>query len=291
MKLEELFERDALQPWGEGAKLPWNDPAFSARMLREHLSQQHDRASRRIERHVDWIHRTVLHGVPGRVLDLGCGPGLYTARLASRGHDCVGIDFAPASIARARSEAERQGHPCEYRLQDLRDGDFGSGFQAVLFLSGEPNTFPPPELRSLLVGAYRALAPEGALVLEVHTDTFVRELGEESPGWFTSAHGLFSDEPHLCLPESTWHPVQRATTERYFVIDIATGEIRTHASTTQAYSSSEYASLLQESGFDRFERHPSPDASAPHREGLVVFVARRETVRTPSHPPLKGVRR
>ena len=44
-----------------------------------------------------------------RVLDLGCGPGLYTTRLAKLGHTCVGIDFSPASIAYAKAEAEHYG--------------------------------------------------------------------------------------------------------------------------------------------------------------------------------------
>lgn len=33
-------------------------------------------------------------GNPTRILDLGCGPGLYTSRLARLGHCCVGIDFS-----------------------------------------------------------------------------------------------------------------------------------------------------------------------------------------------------
>ena len=33
-------------PWAEGDNIPWHDPEFSQRMLREHLSQAHDAASR-----------------------------------------------------------------------------------------------------------------------------------------------------------------------------------------------------------------------------------------------------
>ena len=50
-------------PWAEGDNIPWSEPSFSERMLREHLSQDHDLASRRIEnvnRHVAWIHDAVL---------------------------------------------------------------------------------------------------------------------------------------------------------------------------------------------------------------------------------------
>ena len=76
-------------PWHEGDNIPWDDPAFSVRMLREHLAQSHDAASRRaitINRQVDWLHRGVLDARPVAILDLGCGPGLYTSRLARLGH-------------------------------------------------------------------------------------------------------------------------------------------------------------------------------------------------------------
>ena len=33
-------------PWAYGGNLPWDDPAFSERMLREHLDQTHGAASR-----------------------------------------------------------------------------------------------------------------------------------------------------------------------------------------------------------------------------------------------------
>ena len=106
LKLLDIIHRqDHPKPWAEGEKIPWNDPEFSKRMLREHLSQEHDAASRRfeiIDKHVSWIHNHILNGNPTRILDLGCGPGLYTNRLARLGHQCVGIDFSPASIAYAR---------------------------------------------------------------------------------------------------------------------------------------------------------------------------------------------
>ena len=40
------------------SKIPWDEPAFSQRMLANHLSQDHDWASRRqeiIEQQVEWI--------------------------------------------------------------------------------------------------------------------------------------------------------------------------------------------------------------------------------------------
>ena len=104
-------------------------------MLREHLSQEHDAASRRfaeIDRHVAWIHQSVLARQPTRVLDLGCGPGLYTSRLARLGHTCTGIDFAPASTAYATEEARTGRLPCWYIQGDIRTVDCGTGYGIVM---------------------------------------------------------------------------------------------------------------------------------------------------------------
>ncbi|MBM3139805.1 MAG: class I SAM-dependent methyltransferase [Chloroflexi bacterium] len=113
MRLDDVV-RAARPPLAEAGprKIPWDDPAFSARMLREHLTQDHDGASRRaasIDAHARWLHDEVLRERASRVLDLGCGPGLYTARLAALGHDCTGVDFSPASIEHARAQAAGAG--------------------------------------------------------------------------------------------------------------------------------------------------------------------------------------
>ena len=89
MKLSDFDATKQVSPWPGGGKIPWHEPGFSKRMLLEHLSQEHDRAIRRLEtidKHVSWINNHVLGATAARVLDLGCGPGFYTARLARLGH-------------------------------------------------------------------------------------------------------------------------------------------------------------------------------------------------------------
>ena len=68
--LDIVNRRSEPDPWAEGDNIPWDDPGFSERMLAEHLSQEHDLASRRseaIDRHVEWIFSEVLHSGPARV--------------------------------------------------------------------------------------------------------------------------------------------------------------------------------------------------------------------------------
>lgn len=261
MKLEDIVRRQsAPKPWAEGEKIPWNDPAFSRRMLDEHLSQDHDAASRRFEivdRHVKWIHDRVLQGDPTHVLDLGCGPGLYTSRLARLGHRCVGIDFSPASIAYARERAEEAGLDCTYIQRDIRTADYGDGYGLVMSIFGEFNVFRPREARAILEKAHGALVPGGFLLLEPHTFEAVLKIGKKPPSWYAAEQGLFSDQPHLCLHESFWDAEENVAIERYYIIDAATGAVTRHSSSTQAYTKEEYRSLLAECGFGDVVFYPS----------------------------------
>lgn len=61
--------------------------------------------------------RRHLTGLPGPVLDLGCGPGHWTAYLHSLGADVTGVDMVPEFIANART-----AHPGpEFRLGSMTE--------------------------------------------------------------------------------------------------------------------------------------------------------------------------
>jgi 2-polyprenyl-3-methyl-5-hydroxy-6-metoxy-1,4-benzoquinol methylase len=45
-----------------------------------------------------------------RVLEVGCGPGHLTVRLAHHGFDVTGLDLDPAMIARAQATTDRPGN-------------------------------------------------------------------------------------------------------------------------------------------------------------------------------------
>ncbi len=247
-------------PWVEGEKIPWHDPDFSARMLPEHLSQEHNAASRRvgiIEQHVNWIHTELLGGTPTKILDLGCGPGLYTSRLANLGHVCVGIDYAPASITYARHQAEEFGLDCNYIEADVRDASFGAGYGLVMMIHGELNVFRPDEIKALLEKARCAAIQGGHLVIEVHTLAAVRTIGEQKSEWYTTESGLFSAQPHFMLKEAFWYAELQVATERYFVIDAKRGEVTCHAASIQGYDNEAYRYLLEICGFDKIRVLPS----------------------------------
>ena len=279
IKLLDVIHRPATPgPWTEGAKIPWDDPAFSKRMLKEHLTQDHDMASRRfekIDRHVDWIHHQLLAGRPTKILDLGCGPGLYASRLARLGHECVGIDFSPASIAYAVNVAETEGLQCTYLHQDIRTAEYGTGFGLAMLIFGEFNVFRPTDARRILRKAFGALGNGGILLLEPSTFESLKKEGEQAPFWYSASSGLFSDQPHLCLMEHFWDADGRVVTTRFFIVS-ADGDVVRHVHRTQAYTEEECRSLVAECGFSGIEFLPSLIGAVDETQrGLFVIVARK----------------
>jgi SAM-dependent methyltransferase len=280
MNLLDLVHRTPVPiPWAEGEKIPWDDPVFSARMLKEHLSQAHDAASRRfemIDAHVAYIHAELLGRRPLKVLDLGCGPGLYTSRLARLGHTCVGIDFGPASVAYARRVAQEEGLSCTYVQEDIRRANYGAGYGLAMLIYGEFNVFTPADARRILRKAHAALDEGGLLLLEpAHFDA-VRSRGREGPTWSSAGSGLFSDRPHLWLEEHFWDEGSRTETTRYYIVDAASGEVAAHAATEQAYTDEELRALLAECGYGGVRFYPSlTGVEAEAQEGILALVARK----------------
>ncbi|MFA5203088.1 MAG: class I SAM-dependent methyltransferase [Lentisphaeria bacterium] len=263
MNVLDIIKRDLPPaPWSEGDNIPWNDPDFSRRMLKEHLSQEHNLASRRfeiIDRQVRWIHENLLGGTPARILDLACGPGLYTSRLARLGHECIGIDYAPAAIHHAQATAAREKLACAYRLADLRDAEYGSGYGFVMMLFGQFNVFRRPEANAMLERACAALAPNGLLLLEPQRFGTVEKSGRAPASWYSCGKGggLFSDRPHLCLSENFWDAGGQTATQRFFIVDAETGRVSRHALSNEAYSEAQLENLLARAGFTDIRFFPS----------------------------------
>jgi len=250
MEIAEIIKRGpAFEAAAEA--LPWSDPEFSARTLKHHLAQNHDWASRRlevIERQVDWLAGRLP--AKARVLDLACGPGLYTHLLARRGFKSLGVDFSPAAVAHARQKAADEGLPAEYVEADIRAYRPEGPFDCVLFVFGEFNEFAPDAARLILERARAALAPGGFLLLEEHTFEAVREAGQAPASWWPCPEnqGILSDQPHLCLQENAWDSEAGQAALSYFAI-FQSAEVRFFRSVRTGYTPPRLKNLLTETGF------------------------------------------
>ena len=246
-----MASREPDNLWSGAYKIPWHEPAFSRRMLREHLSQDHALASRPlvwIDRQVAWLHEQLLAGLSSRVLDLGCGPGLYGHRLASLGHTCLGIDFGPASIEYAQQHTPA-GASATFVCGDLRTTPLAGPHDLAMMLYGEFNVFSPAEIADLVRRARASLGTGGQLAIEAHTPAAVERLGTAPPTEHEVAADVFSDEPHRCRAESCWYAPQQVAVQTFTVTEAGDSASRTYRSTTQAWSDEALHELLTTAGF------------------------------------------
>lgn len=200
-------------------KIPWDDTDFSQRMLENHLSQDHDWASRKltvIERQVAWI--ASLLPVGARILDLGCGPGFYTYMLGKYGFCCTGVDFSPASVTYAQQQALTAGLDIEYVRQDVREYSPTQSFDFIMMTFGELNVFSAIDIRILLSRCAQWLIQGGKLLAEVHTFDEVKRQGMAEPVWQRCPRGLFLAHPHLLLTENSWDEVTQIGSTLFWAI-------------------------------------------------------------------------
>jgi SAM-dependent methyltransferase len=275
--LKQIYERrQPPVPWEDGDNLPWDDPAFSERMLREHLDQSHGAASRRLPeiRAQVQIMRDWLGLAPEQTLfDVTCGPGLYAAEFAGQGINVSGIDFSPASIAYARQHCA--GLPCAFTQRDVRQMDFaGRNFDAAIYIYGQFSVLQPEESRDVLRRIYAALRPGARLLIEILD--YRRLHKTEDTWWYTDQSGLWGDFPFLHLGERHWDAEKHAIVERFFVLNLETGQLDTYGLADQAYTAAQVKKLLHDTGFTNVAVHPAWDnlALGDARE-WVVYVAER----------------
>jgi SAM-dependent methyltransferase len=121
---------------------------------------------------IDWSQWLALRrwlAVPkgARVLDVGCGVGRWSRRLARRGAAVTGIDLSPTMIAQARQRAAADGVSgrCRFETQDLRDLDAGDQFDLVLGVTVLQHILDPLALREAVRRMTDHLAPGGRMVL------------------------------------------------------------------------------------------------------------------------------
>jgi len=102
-----------------------------------------------------------LTGLSGPVLDLGCGPGHWTAHLHSLGAQVTGVDMVPEFIAHARA-----AHPgLEFRLGSMTELDVPEHSVAGILAWYSTIHLPPPDLDRVLAALRRLLRPSGVLVV------------------------------------------------------------------------------------------------------------------------------
>ncbi len=110
-------------------------------------------------------HLTVEPGT--RVLDLGCGIGRWSRRLAANGAEVTGVDLSPTMIAEASRRALDDGVEarCRFVVGDVATLGFDGAFDRVVCVTVLQHVLDDADRHEALLGIARALRPGGKAVL------------------------------------------------------------------------------------------------------------------------------
>lgn len=203
------------------------------------------------------LHRRVFEElIPtgARVLDLGGGPGQWTAWLLERGHHVVLADLSPTMLAIARRELRARGLQADGVVEvDARDlSRFADGeFDVVLALGPFYHLIEVVDRTEALEEARRVLRPGGLLLATVMTryPWTLAALLEGGPGRVEVASQALADGVYR-------HPEDGRFTEAYlFRVEEVPGFFESAGFTTQRLMASQgMLHLVQEQVAGLWER-------------------------------------
>jgi SAM-dependent methyltransferase len=242
-----LAERPA--PFAAGDAELWTDPRVAPQLLAAHLDPGTDAASRRpetIAREVGWLADELQLAPGARLLDLGCGPGLYSEAFAERGLIVTGVDSSPHAIAHARRHAAEAGLDIRYVEADYRFLDEQEAYDAAILVYLDLGVLADRDRRLVLARVRAALRPHARFAFDVLGTAAARP---EGTSWSASpGAGFWRPWPHLVLERRLYFPEESVSAREHAVVDERGATI--YRIWEQHFSRDALEALLAAAGFE-----------------------------------------
>ena len=112
---------------------------------------------------------------PLDILDLACGFGRHTNRLAALGHRMTGIDLMDGFLDLARKDAMDRGVQVRYQQGDMRQNAYQNEFDRVMILFTAFGYFEDEDNLRVLKNVKNALRPGGLFIADsMNRDGFLK---------------------------------------------------------------------------------------------------------------------
>jgi SAM-dependent methyltransferase len=229
----------------------WTDPHTSQHMLGYHLDATNDIASRNtdfIDRCVAWLTGPIGVGAGTRLLDLGCGPGLYSNRLVASGAEVTGVDFSARSINHARETAPAEPNSPTYLHGDYLDVPIPGSFDVAIMIYCDFCALGPEQRGHLLDRVRSLLADGGRFIFDVHGLAALASHQQRASFTANPTGGFWSPDPYFEFTHSFVYETERVTLDKYHIV--AADRTWTIYNWLQCYDVPALAAELGDHGFE-----------------------------------------
>ena len=228
----------------------WNEPHISAQMLKAHLDPHNDGASRShdfIERSASWIANTLSPLYYPRLLDIGCGPGLYAEKFAQAGFAVAGVDFSRRSIEYALAAARKKDLAIDYYYQNYLQLDLPSEVDLATMIYCDYGALPTESRRLVLCNIREHLRPGGILLLDVFSMA-AYERFSESQSWTQHPEGGFWRDGAYVELQGCYKYTPNVTLEQFVIVSAA--QMQTYYIWNTYFDKQSLANELKVAGFE-----------------------------------------
>lgn len=280
MNIKEIINLiDNVKPYDKGTDIMWTDKHISKHLLEAHINPDINVASRKsssIDKIINWITEQ-LGSKCENILDLGCGPGLYTKRFAEKGYNVTGIDFSKNSIEYAKKDAENNDLKIKYICQNYLDMDFSKHFDLIIMIYCDFGVLSSIEREVLVEKIHRALKPGGYFIFDTLNEKSIEAM-TFTKQWEMSDGGFWKDEPYLCLSQSLHFPENNATLDQHIVFD-ENNNYKLYRFWNHYFNQNNIESIFKKSKFKSIKEYTSllDDIGEYNNEGVSFYKVQKVT--------------
>lgn len=199
-----------------------------------------------IEKTVEWIIRGIEQ--PGKLIDLGCGPGLYAEKFAEKSWNVYGVDINAASLEYARNSAANRGLAIRYRELSYLEPFTDETFDLATCIYCDFGALSVYLQREFLANVHRLIVPGGHFVFDVFGPGVSRSKAEGKTWTRHDGAGFWSSRPCYVLSETGHFSDEYVWGTKYVVIT-DDGEAQSYVVWDHYFTEATIKALLAEFGF------------------------------------------
>lgn len=200
----------------------WTNEHTSKQMLDYHLNESIDLSSRNlnfIEQSVEWIVSRFGVNKNTEIADFGCGPGLYTTRLADRDGSVTGIDFSESSLEYAKKVAAQKGLNINYVHTNYLDFESTHRFDLLTMIMCDFCVLSPEQRKIMLSKFSSLLKPGGSVLLDVYSLNHFNQIEESATYERNQLNGFWSSQDYYCFVNTFKYEKEKVTLDKYTIIE------------------------------------------------------------------------